>query len=634
MKVDGDVEPFTPEASPEGGVVAEPRDTGTPRKDDELVEMGIPPKDGSGRVLDDVGEMGVRKPDAQGTDERRREDYVAEQPQPDEKDPHLLLVHHRFIDEHDGNIVLDGIHPATGLALEAGTVPDELYRCLAVRAGENFEEFGIDGHCALRLNSRTITSCVKIVVMSHMRTACLIVALVTGLVPDLAFAQGPADAYFEFLMARRLESEGDNRGALTALERAAAADPNSAEIRAEIASFHLRRNQRAEAEKAALAALALDDKNVEANRVLGNLYAAAAEGGGQQRISPEESARNVAAAITYLERAAAGSPTTDATLLFTLGRMYTRRGDTEKAVQALTRVLGQNPNSFQGRLALAQAYAAGKDLKSAIAVLEEVFEDDPRVASALGQYQEQAGLLAEAAATYTVALLVQPMSRELKFRRIAVLYNAEQYARAAGFAAEARKQHPEDPRFPQLQARALFDAGDRTGALAVMESAVKSFPKDPAPQYALADLYTDAGRLEDAERVLRQVLAASPDDPNALNYLGYHLAVRGDQLDEAIRLVRRALAADPDNAAYLDSLGWAYFQRGDLVEAEKYLGAAAAQLPENSEIQEHLGDVLARRGRLDEAISAWTRALSGNGSNINRTAVQKKIDDARAKARQ
>jgi tetratricopeptide (TPR) repeat protein len=469
--------------------------------------------------------------------------------------------------------------------------------------------------------------------MAQMRTACLIVALLGVLVPALAVAQGPADAYFEFLMARRLESEGDNRGALSALERAAAADPKSAEIRAEIASFHLRRNQRSEAEKAALAALALDEGNVEANRVLGNLYAAAAEGGGQQRVPPAEAAKNTAAAIRYLERALAGSPTTDANLLFTLGRMYIRSGDTEKAVQALTRVLGQNPNSLQGRLTLAQAYAAAKDLTTAMTVLEEVLEDDPRVASALGQYQEQAGLLSEAAATYTVALLVQPMSRELKFRRIAVLYNAGEFARAAGFAAEARKQHPEDSRFPQLQARALFDSGDRSGALAVLESAVRSFPKDPAPQYALADLYADAGRDEDAERVLRQVLAASPNDPNALNYLGYHLATRGDQLDEAIRLVRRALDADPDNAAYLDSLGWAYFRRGDLNEAEKYLGAAAAQLPDNSEIQDHLGDLLARRGRLDEAIAAWMRALEGTGANVNRSAIEKKIADASAKTR-
>ncbi len=465
-----------------------------------------------------------------------------------------------------------------------------------------------------------------------MRTTCLVMALLAGLQPDLARAQG-VDAYFEFLMARRLESDGDHRGALAALERAAAADPRSAEVRAEIASFHLRRNQRAEAETAARAAIAIEQDNVEANRVLGNLYAAAAEGGAQQRTAAAEADKNAAAAIVHLERAVAGSPTTDANMLFTLGRMYIRRGDTEKAVQALTRLLGQNPNSLQGRLALAQAYASGTDLTSAIAVLDEMLQDDPRVASALGQYQEQAGLLADAAATYTVALLVQPMSRDLKFRRIAVLYNLKEYGRAAGFAAEARKQHPEDSRFPQLQARALFDAGDRSGALAVMESAVKAYPKDQAPRYALADLYTDAGRTADAERVLRQVLASAPNDPQALNYLGYHLAVRGDQLDEAIRLVRRALETDPENGAYMDSLGWAHFRRGDLAEAEKYLSAAAEQLPGNSEVLDHLGDLHARRGRLEAAITAWTRALEASGDTIDRAAIQQKITEAQAKTR-
>ena len=96
-----------------------------------------------------------------------------------------------------------------------------------------------------------------------------------------------------------------SKGARAALERAAAADPKSAEVRAEIASLHLRRNERAEAEKAAKAALALDEKNVEANRVLGLIYAAAAEAQTSGR-SSAQAAANVRDAITYLERAAAG----------------------------------------------------------------------------------------------------------------------------------------------------------------------------------------------------------------------------------------------------------------------------------------------------------------------------------------
>ena len=144
-------------------------------------------------------------------------------------------------------------------------------------------------------------------------------------------------------------------------------------------------------------------------------------------------------------------------------------------------------------------------------------------------------------------------------------------------------------------------------------------------------MYADAGRGADAERVLRQIVAAEPTNAGALNYLGYLLAVRGEQLDEAIQFVQRALKEEPDNGAYLDSLGWAYFRRGNLDEAEKYLVAAVKQMPDNSEIQEHLGDLYARKGRMAEAVSAWTRALAGDGQDVDRGAIEKKISSAKGK---
>src|SRR5215208_4889892 len=102
--------------------------------------------------------------------------------------------------------------------------------------------------------------------------------LLVGSVPVGALAQRAADPYFEFVLARHLEDAGDTAGAAAALERAAAADPQSAEIRGELAGFYLRRNEPANAEKFAKAALGLDDKNVEGNRVLGIIEAASAEG--------------------------------------------------------------------------------------------------------------------------------------------------------------------------------------------------------------------------------------------------------------------------------------------------------------------------------------------------------------------
>jgi tetratricopeptide (TPR) repeat protein len=447
-------------------------------------------------------------------------------------------------------------------------------------------------------------------------------------VPD-ASAQ-VAEAYFQFLMAQRLEEQGDQDGALEALTLAAEADPTAAGVRAEIASFHLRHNERAEAERAALQALALDNNSVDAHKVLGLIYFTDVENlnARTERAQFQTSARN---AISHLEQAAKGSvPGADPQVDFNLGRLYLRTGDTRKAVDAFGRVVSQNSRSIQGRLSLAQAHAAAGDLPSAIATLEVILQDEPRVASSLAQYLEQAGMLAAAVDSYTLALTVQPMSRGLKFRRIVALLGVGDFAQAATFAAEARTEHPQDLRFPRLQARAVFAGGDPAGALALLEPTARANPADVETQLTLADLYNDAGRDVDAERTLRQALTLAPASAEILNYLGYLLADQGRALDEAVRLVQRALEVDPGNPSYLDSLGWAYFRRGDLQAAERYLAPAAKQLPRNAVIQDHLGDVLAGLGRWSDAIASWTRALDGEGT-IRRPVVEKKIEDARSK---
>src|SRR5687767_12625188 len=100
-----------------------------------------------------------------------------------------------------------------------------------------------------------------------------------------------AQALFEFLMARRMESEGDNAGALAALERARKLDPKSAEIAAEIAGHHSRQSRMPEAIAAAEQALKLDKDNVEAHHVLSLVYSAWADG-----VAPAPSGTSPAAA--------------------------------------------------------------------------------------------------------------------------------------------------------------------------------------------------------------------------------------------------------------------------------------------------------------------------------------------------
>src|SRR5689334_4093939 len=324
--------------------------------------------------------------------------------------------------------------------------------------------------------------------------------------PRPAVAQTQAEAYYDFLIARHLEASGDAKGAQAALEKGVAADPRSAEIRAELAAFFLRRDAADDAERVAKEALQLDDDSSEAHRVLGMLYAARSEDTGRGQAAQAAAAELVKQAISHLERVTENpAGLTDLNLQYTLGRLYTRAGQADKAIQALTRVVNENPLSVQARLALAQAYVAARDMNNAIQALQEIVDDEPRVANMLGQFQEQAGRLKDAADSYTKALSVAPNSRELKVRRIAALIGSKDFERAADFAGQAQTQHPDDLRFPQLRAQALLQSGDAPRAITVLEPVARANPNDAATQLSLADLYSNAGRKNDAERTVRQL---------------------------------------------------------------------------------------------------------------------------------
>lgn len=93
-------------------------------------------------------------------------------------------------------------------------------------------------------------------------------------------------------------------------------------------------------------------------------------------------------------------------------------------------------------------------------------------------------------------------------------------------------------------------------------------------------------------------LALDPEFADALNYLAYLWAVRGERLDEALRHVQTALSLDPQNAAYLDTLGWVYFQQGRYAEALEFLLQADEIRPNDAEILEHIRQT---REKLGEA---------------------------------
>jgi len=288
------------------------------------------------------------------------------------------------------------------------------------------------------------------------------------------------------------------------------------------------------------------------------------------------------------------APNEAATLLVHLGFAYLEVGQPDRAVATFQLAASRSPEDLALKLYLAQAELEAGHPARAIELIREIRRDgaaDPRLVRIEAEALRRAGKLEEGADLLKQGIAADPGDPE-RYLALAELYmSGERYSAAVDLLSDAQKRFPDDLTL-------LFQQG------AALER---------------------AKRFDEAEQAFRRVIAKDPLHAMALNYLGYMLADRGVHLDEAIDLIKRALAVDPQNGSYLDSLGWAYFRQKRFDLAEGLLKTAAEQRERDSAIQDHYGDVLEELGRHADAVRAWERALAGDGDEIDRPAIQKKI---------
>ena len=132
--------------------------------------------------------------------------------------------------------------------------------------------------------------------------------------------------------------------------------------------------------------------------------------------------------------------------------------------------------------------------------------------------------------------------------------------------------------------------------------------------YEQAMLAEKLNQLDEMEKLLRKVITQNPSYYNAYNALGFSLADRNIRLQEAKQLIVKALTFAPDDPFITDSLGWVEFRMGNLGAALSYLQKAYKDRAD-AEIAAHLGEVLWKMKRQDEAIKIWREGLNTAPNN-------------------
>jgi tetratricopeptide (TPR) repeat protein len=477
-----------------------------------------------------------------------------------------------------------------------------------------------------------------------------------------------ASAEYYFMLGRHLEDQRKVEDAIAAHKKAIALAPDSAEARAELAALYARQDRAREALDTAEGALQRDPDNREANRILGTVYAALSDQ--RKPFRPgDDPALYSAKAIAALEkgRREAGF---DLNLELLLGRLYLGARAYDKAIASLRKVVDDQPGYPEAAMLLAAAQDGAGLKDDEIATLQSTLEYSPafyRGHLRVAELYEQQRRFADAAAAYGMAAAANPRV-DVASRQAAALLNAgkaadareilqaairkktapeagllfmlgqaerllKDFDAAAATVQKLKAGFPDDSRGVYLGALLLRDKGQLPEAIGAFQDLMKRAPDDASLVYEYASLLEKAGRIPDAERALREVLAKDPLDANALNSLGYLLADHGVRLEEAVDLIQRALKIEPANPAFLDSLGWAYFRQGKFDLADSPLTQAADRMPDSSTIHEHLGDLRFKQERFADAAAAFERSLAGDGDSIDRSKVERKARDARARVR-
>lgn len=300
--------------------------------------------------------------------------------------------------------------------------------------------------------------------------------------------------------------------------------------------------------------------------------------------------------------------------------------DTDSDAHGAQRVLAEGPqdtNTWAARIAFA---ARAKDTPLLVRLYAQLKQApaDVRDDSAflLGQLAELLGKDQEALTWYGKVQADDEHAFDAQVRS-ALLIDKNGHARAAhDIAQRLQSDYADDAdslrKAYQLDAELYAKAGQFAQAAAAYSRGLHELPDDTELLYGRGLAEAQGGQNAAAVTDLRRLLTLKPDDIDAMNALGYTLADSNLDLGEATRLLSKALAAKPDQPAIIDSWGWLQYRLGHLDQAEQILRRAWGK-SHDADIGVHLGEVLWKRGKRDEAraVFAQVRKLDPDNPDLH-----------------
>jgi tetratricopeptide (TPR) repeat protein len=431
------------------------------------------------------------------------------------------------------------------------------------------------------------------------------------------------EAYYEFLLGRHLENTGQVDEAVAAFRRAAAIDPASADIPAELAGLFARQGRFDDARQSAEHALTLDPANVDAHRVLGSIFAAVADADVKVPDVTAESAR--AKAIEHLEKGRRRPADVDVGVDMTLGRLYLSARRAEDAVRVFKRVIEQQPEVAEASVLLARAESAAGRPERAVEALETAAEDNPRLLNSLAELYERQQRWREAASAYQRLSAMTPGSVDTRIRWASALLQTDDTAavtEARDLLRRVAETGVTEPRALYLLAGAERRLKNYEAAEVTARKLMATSPDLPSGPFALAQVYEDQRRFAAAADLLSPVVARyadSAEPPRELMTIAAHLGfaeLQAGRPDAALAAFETARSLSGGTAGFETAVIQAHMLARRYDKAADLARGARIARPDDLRYAQLEARALARAGRGDRAVVVMRDALGAHGSNV------------------
>ncbi len=424
------------------------------------------------------------------------------------------------------------------------------------------------------------------------------------------------------LLARADLQAGQTNAALAVSLQAIARQPD------ELQSYQSRLEVLVQTAKMAQALKTLDQaakhiRNTPAQLIaLANLYAAC--------LGPQEKEKDPVRlrAVVLLDRAASMN-FSSRELWEHLADTYAHLSELKKAAEVYNRLLAQAVDSATQdsvtlrdhlREKLGEILLDARDSTNAAAQFQAIVKEEPASYQGwyyLGILAHSEGKLAEAADDFDKARHLAPGLEQAYYRQALVLADQGRGDEAWRVLDLARARFPDSFDGQFFNALVSLQLKDFDEAVRHF-SAAESMARSNNPARLDRQFYFQIGaacerdhQYKRAEDYLQRCIDISPDDAEALNYLGFMWADRGEHLAKARVYIEKACKQEPKNAAYLDSMGWVLFKLSQPKQALPWLVKAVELSPEpDATILDHLGDVYLSLRQVGKAMENWRKSLA------------------------